>query len=576
VTSKSLNVVAVRQQVEAALGREEFNSEIPSSWAQKAPLFRMDRHGSSCHYKVFQIPTILCQNLLMHTTVEFIDVTKEVQLEAHAYNFGPILQVNRQKEPYSHYSVTENSLSIASASPASPAFTETRSESYTTEDEELSRCKLRVTALEEAFRRDSSLGRHKIGRTLNVLNSSQIYFDPPKWPLEDPQEATLFHYYITKVAIFVSKFLLSKILALNSLKLIFTKFDFCDRDQHFALVIPQRARVCRTLFNAIMAISARHAHQTKSLNTPAYLADYYQARCFKTLIPILDDSAALMDETLLATVVILRLLEELDVSAGISDTQRHFHGGQSLVKLQERKGLGSGLRQASFWACLRQEIYISLKNHQPVQSNLDYYNEAFDCVEMAAGDEYIWSNYATLHCAEALRFSFGNEPVSKFQDVLKRMKHCRQCRPVSCEPVYYKESDEMWEDEDGSTGFPVIKYGASCHVMGEQYLTLGQIILVIHGFSIPSISLTSRARRDLVEKQAKKLIRVLCGVALSNPDTVAAILVTCMGIGLCGDLFTSRREQERLHDILVLTETQNGWPTKSLQEQLRQRWGWNA
>lgn len=40
-----------------------------------------------------------------------------------------------------------------------------------------------------------------------------------------------------------------------------SQFDFCDREQHFAIEMPQRARSCRTLYNTILALSARHLSQ---------------------------------------------------------------------------------------------------------------------------------------------------------------------------------------------------------------------------------------------------------------------------------------------------------------------------
>lgn len=43
-----------------------------------------------------------------------------------------------------------------------------------------------------------------------------------------------------------------------------------------------------------------------------YVADRYYQLCLSTLIPSLDDVEAVMDETLLAATVVLRMLEEMD------------------------------------------------------------------------------------------------------------------------------------------------------------------------------------------------------------------------------------------------------------------------
>ena len=65
---------------------------------------------------------------------------------------------------------------------------------------------------------------------------SGIYLEAPKWPLEDPLEAMLFHNYVVKLA---------------------PLFDLCDIDRHFATVVPRRATVCPPLMNAVLAASAK-------------------------------------------------------------------------------------------------------------------------------------------------------------------------------------------------------------------------------------------------------------------------------------------------------------------------------
>lgn len=88
------------------------------------------------------------------------------------------------------------------------------------------------------------------------------------------------------------------------------QFDCTDRERHFALHIPYRARYCQTLFNAILAMSARHLSRTTSFDP--FVSDRYYRLCLETLIPALNDHEVTMDDDLLAATVILRLLEEFD------------------------------------------------------------------------------------------------------------------------------------------------------------------------------------------------------------------------------------------------------------------------
>lgn len=47
-------------------------------------------------------------------------------------------------------------------------------------------------------------------------------------------------------------------------------------------------------------------------------------------------------------------------------------------------------------------------------------------------------------------------------------------------------------------------------------------------------------------------------------------------IGLGGDLFTLRQEQERLLEVLIRTERLHGWPTINTQTTVKQVWGWTS
>ena len=99
-------------------------------------------------------------------------------------------------------------------------------------------------------------------------------------------------------------------------------------------------------------------------------------------------------------------------------------------------------------------------------------------------------------------------------------------------------------------------------------------------------------RLTITQSKVKQDVWRLCGVGISNPTTPPAIFVACMAINLCesqfsqadsaqahpeslgGDRFTLRHEQEQLLDVLTQTERLHGWPTVSIQETLREVWGW--
>jgi hypothetical protein len=200
------------------------------------------------------------------------------------------------------------------------------------------------------------------------------------------------------------------------------------------------------LLNAILALSARHLSRTTEYKS--IVSEHYYQECLHTLIPALDDDATIIDETLFIIVVILRLLEELDVSSVGSDAQGHLLGAQSLTRAQEKIGMDSGVRQAAYWACLRQEIYIALKYQRSVRLDLDF------CRESQAPrrvDKCSWALCATLHCAAAVQFAFGDEPRARHKELMDYNDHEQEFKPESVRPFYYADP--------GDGGFPDIRYG---------------------------------------------------------------------------------------------------------------------
>ncbi|OAQ80707.1 hypothetical protein VFPBJ_06292 [Purpureocillium lilacinum] len=109
------------------------------------------------------------------------------------------------------------------------------------------------------------------------------------WPFDSPDEARLMRYYITDIS---------------------RRFDLCDPERHFALVVPWRAACCPPLLNAAFALSARCLSRTTSYD--AFIANRYYQRCLSNLIPMLGDQDALNNQDLFAAIILLRSLEEIE------------------------------------------------------------------------------------------------------------------------------------------------------------------------------------------------------------------------------------------------------------------------
>ncbi|KAL1984894.1 hypothetical protein VTN96DRAFT_8553 [Rasamsonia emersonii] len=368
------------------------------------------------------------------------------------------------------------------------------------------------------------------------------------WPLRDPQEARLLQHFVDKVSPF---------------------FDCSDRERHFAIHVPHRARYCETLFNAILAMSARHLSRTTSFDP--FVSDHYYHECLETLIPALDDQEVATDDDLLAATVILRLLEEFDVPIAGSDLRGHSFGTKAFIQAQRADIITPSLRQATYWSGLRQEIYSSLSLQRPPDIELSAHKSDINLLANDA-DDCVWANQAIAHCADVLLFCYGEarRSATVHAELLRENRRWRESRPPSFDPYFVDDGDAV-----SRTGFPDIKMHADWHAIGNQYNSLARILLLVHDPTIPTVGPLRRTAMERVDEEIKAEVWTMCGVGMSNASAPPAIITACMAINPCGDRFTDKQQQNRLMEVLVRTDALHGWPTRAIQEQLRETWGWN-
>lgn len=284
---------------------------------------------------------------------------------------------------------------------------------------------------------------------------SKIYLDVPVWPL--PQhEAHLLRHFVEHLA---------------------ASFDLCDDARHFATVVPQRAAVCPTLLNAVLASSARHLSRISTYDL--FISDQYHQKCLNHLIPMLSDHAAIMDENLLAATVILRFLEEIEVPVSGTNSQNHLLGTHVFISAQERSTHSGGLRQAAFWIGLRQEIYVAFVSQRSIAPALEHCNidRSFD-----AADDCTWANRIVVHCADVIRFCFGDgeRSLAHYAALCEYSAQWMLFKPPSFAPIYYREPGE-------NDVFPEMWLLGDHVVCALQHHHLALILLAAHNPRVPRL-----------------------------------------------------------------------------------------
>ncbi|KAI0097575.1 hypothetical protein GGR51DRAFT_540777 [Nemania sp. FL0031] len=363
------------------------------------------------------------------------------------------------------------------------------------------------------------------------------------WPLKDRQEAQLFYYWVRNLA---------------------PLFDLCDHERHFATVIPQHATTCSPLLNAILAASAKHSSRM-GLIDPVVADKYYQAS-LTTIIPLLFSNAVAEDENLLAAIVILRFVEEVDGPFSPADPQSHLIGTRALLAARDRSRKLSKLWAAVFWVALRQEIFMALTHSRSVHPDL----LIEDIVSIGGLPECDcdYANRVVFQAALCVQYCFGEkeQQILTWEGLNRSLDAWYAARPWQ----FYSMSSE----EDENQFLPEPRFLSDAGVTGSQHYYLARLVLEAHNPKTPKLGPARKMHLKKIDEEMKRLVRTICGIAKANPHSAPAHVAASVSIVISGDRFTEKHEQDILYDILVKTGEELFWPTWSAQEEMRLVWGW--
>jgi hypothetical protein len=118
----------------------------------------------------------------------------------------------------------------------------------------------------------------------HLLHPQESAYYPRKYIALTYDEAFLFHHYIVHLGRWL---------------------DCTDASRNFVIILPEKARQSPLLCQALLCFAGRHSRQDSA-------AEAVYQRCITMLIDRLNESAASHDETLLLTVLILHLADQLD------------------------------------------------------------------------------------------------------------------------------------------------------------------------------------------------------------------------------------------------------------------------
>ncbi|KAK7413128.1 hypothetical protein QQX98_008014 [Neonectria punicea] len=384
--------------------------------------------------------------------------------------------------------------------------------------------------------------------------------DSNGFPLKDPQEACLLRYFVEELSHW---------------------FDLCDEKRHFQLVVPIRARQHPPLLYSIFALAARHLTRLPKFKTPNGIL--YQGQLLPNLtphdaveytlkcIPALRDFHTIQDderlESIIATAVILRQLEEIDDD---DDDDEDRHGSQNgspedprpkhqvnflaIIDAVLRSAPSQTLFgrrtliQAAYWMAVRQEIFHSFTRRHPPQMILE--------PEYGLGASK--ANKIVLHTAQVAKWRWSDGSEQEWLRLQKQGEQLEDEALHDIQPFFTRQADRA----NGEI-FPTIWYSSALEVTSIQLSIIAKMVLMAENPFLRGQS-TTRARWREIENEVRQMILDLCGITLCHPACPPALVHTAFGMELYGDFFTDHYERQALRGVVEKFRDARAWPVKKL------------
>lgn len=278
------------------------------------------------------------------------------------------------------------------------------------------------------------------------------------------------------------------------------------------------------VLKAVLSLSARHdAIMSGSSDVEA---SEYHGQCLELLIAALAQPEG-YDDNLLFTVVILRFSEELESS---TDEKYHLLGSNRLLNTMSKSASSGGLAEAVSWQFLRQAIYASVVQYQPMSLDLENYEHS---TVFQRSDDAAYANVIIFLCARVIQLCARTDTEvmdeSAWHQIAHNVEHWNRARPISWQPLRYRPADPA-----ENRPFPELWMMSPPAVVGLQYYHSSCIFLTSsdgHWQTVSDYEL-ARLRRQSEKTIASHLIMVI-GLALSNETVENAFFMACHLVHRC-------------------------------------------
>ncbi|KAM3417432.1 hypothetical protein BST61_g5678 [Cercospora zeina] len=321
--------------------------------------------------------------------------------------------------------------------------------------------------------------------------------------------------------------------------------DVCDAQMHFTHGLPRQAMSRPMVLYALLALASRHLSVMSRQSEEPAEAAFYHGQCLKFVIEQLQGPEALYDDNLLASVVCLRIYEEINFT---NDEAHHLAGTDRLMRAIPTFAISGGLGEAACWQSLRQDIYISMTRNRPPSFSL----ENFELSSV---------------------FTFRDDGEQNNAAAWKRMAQDVEAwndrRLRLFQPIYYEDLDVAQ-----NRPFPIIHCITPPQVAALQYYNACQVFLrLFRPQTEPGSSgFHASKRRRALEAQVTFHLAAIVGLAEHNPFVENARFTAAHLLRVGGYCVENALQRTRVIQFLDQVEESMGWMTSHTVALLREQW----
>ncbi|KAK9455946.1 fungal-specific transcription factor domain-containing protein [Dipodascopsis uninucleata] len=343
--------------------------------------------------------------------------------------------------------------------------------------------------------------------------------------------------------------------------------DIFDPDATFATDVATLALRNEGLLIAILALSARHLSlkNESQINFSQDALQYYY-RTLRYLQSALKNAESYTkSDELIAITLVVSTYEMLGGSR--SGWERHLKGVFWIQRSLNIHGSSGGIREAVWWAWLRQDVWVALRERRRV---LTFWKPDKQCCDLSSPQ---LANRIIFLFAQAVNYSSKAETATVEFNLQRRLDKADALISMLSEwraalGRDYEPLTVMDEEDESYRVFRPIRFRASYVGVALQFYHFTRIIIATYRpMPVDCIPFKEKqATKRLIEES----VATICGIAhgQDEKDSACALYSTqCLyGAALC---VTNPVEKQEILELIRKRQRVTHWPSYELSDELQ-------